>query len=240
MPRTRSRGKPDASSATWHIASSGLVTTMRIASGECADGLLDDRRDDPGVLRQQVVAAHARLAGEAGGHDDDVRARRVGVVVRAGDPGVVADDRRRLGEVEALALRQPLDDVDEHDVGEAGLGDALGGRRADVAGADDGDLVAGHGGGCSFRDRGWVLIVGTMGRRSGGCPDRGGIVVRRWSADGRRPMGDDAVVAASSWAGHPPPLPHRSHSMSTPALILVGLVIVLARRSRWPSAWDRS
>ena len=68
----------------------------------------------------------------------------VGVVVGAGDPRVVADDRRRLGEVEALALRQPLDDVDEHDVGEAGLGDALRGRGADVAGADDGDLVASH------------------------------------------------------------------------------------------------
>ena len=35
MPRTRSRGKPDALSATWHIASSGFVTMMRIAAGEC-------------------------------------------------------------------------------------------------------------------------------------------------------------------------------------------------------------
>ena len=75
MPSTRSRGKPDACSATWHIASSGLVTMMRIASGEYADGLLDDRLDDPGVLGQQVVAAHAGLAGQAGGHDDDVGAR---------------------------------------------------------------------------------------------------------------------------------------------------------------------
>ena len=144
MPRTRSRGKPDACIATWHIASSGLVTTIRIASGECGRGLLDDRADDPGVLRQQVVAAHPGLAGEAGGDDDDVGAGRVGVVVGADDPGVVADDRRRLGEVEALALGQALDDVDEDDVGEAGLGDPLGGRGADVAGADDGDLVAGH------------------------------------------------------------------------------------------------
>ena len=106
--------------------------------------LLDDGPDDPGVLGQQVVAAHARLAREPGGDDDDVGAGGVGVVVRAGDPGVVADDRGGLGEVEALALRQALDDVDEDDVGEAGLGDALRGRRADVAGADDGDLVAGH------------------------------------------------------------------------------------------------
>ena len=150
MPITRSRGNPDASIATWHIASSGFVTTMRIASGEWV-APARRRADDAGVLGQQVVAAHPRLAGEAGGHDDDVRARRVGVVVRADDPGVVADDRRGLGEVEALALRQALDDVDEHDVGQAGLGDALGGRGADVAGADDGDLVAGHGVGVSFR-----------------------------------------------------------------------------------------
>jgi len=117
------------------------------------DGLFHDRLDDPGVLGQQVVAAHARLASQTRGHDDDVAARGVGVVVRPGDPGVVADDRGRLGEIEGLALRQPFDDVDEHDVGEAGLGDALGRRRADVAGADDRDLVAGHAVGSPFRDR---------------------------------------------------------------------------------------
>ena len=33
MPMTRSRGKPEARIATWHIASRGLVTTMMIASG---------------------------------------------------------------------------------------------------------------------------------------------------------------------------------------------------------------
>ena len=43
MPRTRSRGKPDACSATWHIASSGFVTMIRIASGDVARRLLDDR-----------------------------------------------------------------------------------------------------------------------------------------------------------------------------------------------------
>ena len=117
---------------------------IRIAFGRVRRGLLDDGADDAGVLGQQVVAAHPGLAGEARGDDDDVGAGRVGVVVRAGDPGVVADDRCGLGEVETLALRQPLDDVHQDDVGEAGLGDALSGRRADVAGADDGDLVACH------------------------------------------------------------------------------------------------
>jgi len=56
----------------------------------------------------------------------------------------VPDHGRGLGKVEALALRQPLDDVDEDDVGDARLRDALGGRRADIAGADDRDLVAGY------------------------------------------------------------------------------------------------
>ncbi len=56
----------------------------------------------------------------------------------------MTDDGRRLGEVEALALRQALDDVHQDHVGQAGLRDALGGRGAHIAGADDGDLVACH------------------------------------------------------------------------------------------------
>ena len=117
---------------------------IRIASGEWLHGLLDDGPDDAGVLGEQVVPAHARLAGQAGRDDDDVGAGGVRVVVRADHAGVVPDHRRGLGKVEALALRQPLDDVDEDDVGDARLRDALGGSRADVAGADDGDLVPGH------------------------------------------------------------------------------------------------
>ena len=43
MPKTRSRGQPETSFATWHIASSGFETTIRIASGDAADHLLGDR-----------------------------------------------------------------------------------------------------------------------------------------------------------------------------------------------------
>ena len=35
MPMTRSGERPLVSSATWHIASSGFVTMIKIASGEC-------------------------------------------------------------------------------------------------------------------------------------------------------------------------------------------------------------
>jgi hypothetical protein len=107
-------------------------------------GLLDDGLDDASVLGEQIVAAHARLARQPGGHDDDVRIGGRGVVVRSGDPRVMTHDRRGLGEIEALALWQAFDDVDEHHVGEPGLGDALCGRRPDVAGADDRDLVTWH------------------------------------------------------------------------------------------------
>ena len=35
-PKTRSFGKPETFLATWHIASSGFETMIRIASGDCA------------------------------------------------------------------------------------------------------------------------------------------------------------------------------------------------------------
>ena len=144
MPRTRSRGKPEARIATWHMASSGLVTTIRIASGETAAAWATTLPTIPAFLASRSSRLIPGWRARPGRHDDDVRARGVRVVVGADDPGVVPDDRRRLREVEALALRQPFDDVDEDDIREAGLGDPLGGGGADVSGADDGDLVASH------------------------------------------------------------------------------------------------
>src|SRR5262249_61593597 len=58
---------------------------------------------------------------------------------------VVAMHGPRLGEVEGLALRNPVNDVDEHDVAELTLHRILGDGGADVAGADHGDLRASHG-----------------------------------------------------------------------------------------------
>ena len=67
--------------------------------------------------------------------------RRV-VAVGADDPGVEALDRGRLPLVEALALRHAVDDIHHHDgARQILLGDALGRGGADVACADDGDLV---------------------------------------------------------------------------------------------------
>src|SRR5215218_2659547 len=103
MPTTRSRGKPLVSIATWHIASSGLATTMRIVSGECFT-------TSPVTLPTMSwfvlsrSSAHPRLTGAAAGYDDHVRARGLLITVGACYPGVVADDRAALEDVERLAL----------------------------------------------------------------------------------------------------------------------------------------
>src|SRR5690606_15768545 len=94
-----------------------------------------------GVDLEEVVAAHAGLAWEAGRDDGDVRALGERVVAPAVEDGVEAVDRRGLHEVERLALRDALLDVDEGDlVDDVHAGDALGHGGADVARPDDGEL----------------------------------------------------------------------------------------------------
>ena len=120
-PITRRGGKPVTCHARWTMASSGLLTTITIASGLVRLISRGHRADDPGVGRQQVVAAHARLARHAGGDHHHVAGRGVVVAGRADDLGVEADDRRGL-QVEGLALghRLGLRDIEEDDVAQLG------------------------------------------------------------------------------------------------------------------------
>ena len=60
------------------------------------EGLLGALLDDLVVRVEEIVAAHARLAGDAGGDDHHVAVGRFVVAVRAGDLGIEAHDRRRL------------------------------------------------------------------------------------------------------------------------------------------------
>ena len=104
-----------------------------------------DFADDLGVDADQVVAAHAGLARYAGGDDHDIGALDLGVVVGAADRGVVTLDRAALDDVERFALRNALDDIEQHDVAQLfDAGEQCQGP-ADLAGADKGDLVACHG-----------------------------------------------------------------------------------------------
>ena len=104
--------------------------------------LLGHRLHDAGVGVEEVVARHARFAGDAGGDDDDVRVLRLLVSVCADDARVEAFDRGTLPLIEALPLGDTIGDIHHDDEAcELLLRDALRSRGADVTGSDDGDLV---------------------------------------------------------------------------------------------------
>ena len=101
------------------------------------DGLFGGGLDHFVIGEQQIVAAHARLAGETGGDDHDVGAGGLFVAVGSGNPHIIAFDRRGFQHVEALALRNAFDDIDQHHVGKLFCGDLLRRVGAHVARAND-------------------------------------------------------------------------------------------------------
>ena len=120
------------------MASKGLLTT-RITRGQGdGGGLARHLTDDARVGHDQVITGHARLASDTARDHHDIALR---LPVAAGDETVVTHHRARVEKIEGLALRKALDEVDEDDVRIVALGKALGKAGADMAGADDGDLV---------------------------------------------------------------------------------------------------
>jgi len=85
------------------------------------------------IGQQQIVAAHAGLAREAGGDDHNIGTAGGRVIVRAGHRHVVALHRARLGDVQALALRNAFHDIHEHHVGQFFAGQTQRAIRAHVA-----------------------------------------------------------------------------------------------------------
>ena len=106
--------------------------------------LRDASRSPSATIFSFVVTRSSRLIPGSRGTpaviDDDGRAGRLLVAVRADDVRLVAEHRAHLVDVERLPLRQALLDVDEHDVGVVAASRAPARTCADVAGADDGDL----------------------------------------------------------------------------------------------------
>src|SRR5262249_23417122 len=72
--------------------------------------------------------------------DDDIRVGRLVVGVAADEARIVAVNGPGLREVERLALGDPVDDVDEHDVSELPLDRVLRDGGADVPGGHYADL----------------------------------------------------------------------------------------------------
>jgi hypothetical protein len=99
-------GRPENSRNAHTIASSGLVMQITKAPELVLDALAD-RLHHLEVDAEQIVAAHAGLAGDAGGDDDDVGTRDIGIIVGAGDLGIETLDRAALGKVQRLALGTP-------------------------------------------------------------------------------------------------------------------------------------
>ncbi len=112
-----------------------------------------DRFHDLEVDAQKVVARHAGLARHTGGDDADIGARDVLVGVGALEDPVEALGQAQLGDVERLALRRALGDVEEDDVAKFLDRGEMGEGAADLARADQRDFGSGHGylrSGCEF------------------------------------------------------------------------------------------
>ncbi len=79
---------------------------------------LPTRVHDLGVGGDEIVAAHARLTRDAGGDDDDIGALDRLVIAGAGIFAVEAFNRRCFRDIQRLALRHTIDDVEQDDVAE--------------------------------------------------------------------------------------------------------------------------
>jgi hypothetical protein len=96
------------------------------------------------IDRDQIVAAHARLARHPGGDDADVGPGDVGIVVRALERHVGIEDGGGLRDIQRLALGGALGNVEQHHIAQLLAGGDVSQGAADHAGADEGDLGTSH------------------------------------------------------------------------------------------------
>ncbi len=111
---------------------------------------LANRFHDLEVDAEQIVAAHARLARDAGGDDAHVRAGDIGVIGAALEVSVEIVDRSGLGDVERFALGNPFRDVEQDDVAKLAHRGEVSEGAADHSSADQRDLFPSHGAGSNL------------------------------------------------------------------------------------------
>ena len=112
------------------------------AIGRRGDAFADHILHDLVVGVEQVVAAHPRLAREAGSDHHNVGVCSVGVIIGATHCRIALFDGHGLQQIEAFALRHAFDNIDEHNIGQFFAGDPVSGGSADIAGAHNGDFLA--------------------------------------------------------------------------------------------------
>ena len=111
------------------------------AVGRVLDDLFDHAGHDAGVDAHQVFTRHARLAGNAGGDDDDIGVGGVGHIGGTDGVDCVARDGAGLDQVEHLALGQSVHHIHQDDLTAARDHRPMGDRRADKPGADNADFA---------------------------------------------------------------------------------------------------
>jgi len=103
-----------------------------------------DLLHDLEIDAEEIVAAHAGLARHAGGDDADRGAFQRLVGIGAGEAGVKTVDRRRLDEIERLALGHAFGDIEHDDVAQFLQPDEMREGAADLTRADQCNLVSCH------------------------------------------------------------------------------------------------
>ena len=114
-------------------------------AGRVALDALADRLHHLQIDAEQVVAAHARLAGDAGGDDDHVGAGDVGIIVGALELASKPSTGPHCERSSALPCGTPSTTSNRTTSPKFLLRREMGERAADIAGADKRDLVASHG-----------------------------------------------------------------------------------------------
>ena len=103
-----------------------------------------DRFHDGRVDAKEIVTAHARLAGDASCYDDNIGTLEGGVSVGALDGAIKTFNRRRFRQVQRLALRNAFNNVEKNDISQFFKSCEMCKCSTNIAGADEGDLVACH------------------------------------------------------------------------------------------------
>ena len=144
MPTTLFDGSPENFCSAHTIASSGLVMQMTKASGAYCFSPLPTASMTLRLMPSRSSRLMPGFPRHAGGDDDHVGAGDRLVARGTGELRIEALDRRGLGDIERLALRNTVDDVEQHDVAELLQTGQEGERAADLTRADQCDLVPRH------------------------------------------------------------------------------------------------
>ena len=111
----------------------------RVLGNALAHGLHDLQVD-----AQQVITAHAGLARHTSGHDADIRASNIGIILGAGQGRVELARRARFRDVECFAFWNALCDVEQNNVAKFLQGCKMRQRAADLSRTDQRNFGSGH------------------------------------------------------------------------------------------------